>query len=95
MASNTKRTHIVIPADLIDAVDRLVGSRGRSEFVATALREKLARVWRTRTLTAAAGALHPAAHLEWDTPEKTSAWVRDLRTIGNAGTARKLGRQEE
>ena len=38
------RTHVVIADEVVDAMDRLVGARGRSRFLEEAAREKLARL---------------------------------------------------
>lgn len=53
MMKETVRTHVVLPRDLVEAVDTLVGKRTRSEFVEQALREKgpvngWAKPWRRR-----------------------------------------------
>ncbi len=79
MAAETIRTHVILPKDLVDEVDRVVGQRRRSEFVADALRAKLAHVRQGEALRAAAGMLNPADYPQWSTPEKTSAWVREQR----------------
>jgi metal-responsive CopG/Arc/MetJ family transcriptional regulator len=48
------RTHPVIADDVVEAMDRLIGERGRSRFLETAAREKLARIeWRDRPSTTA------------------------------------------
>ncbi len=79
MATETVRTHVILPKDLVDEVDRLVGQRKRSDFVADALREKLAHERQGIALREAAGALDPADYPQWSTPEKISAWVREQR----------------
>lgn len=38
-----KRTHIVLPSDLLSAVDALVGPRGRSAFVAETIQQEIRR----------------------------------------------------
>jgi metal-responsive CopG/Arc/MetJ family transcriptional regulator len=40
---STVRTHVIIPVELLETIDRLVGRRGRSTFLAEAAAEKLAR----------------------------------------------------
>jgi metal-responsive CopG/Arc/MetJ family transcriptional regulator len=92
MASETIRTHIVFPRDLVDAVDDLVGQRKRSAFVTEAVAEKLERERLGRALERTVGSLDPASHPEWDTPEKISAWVREMRAFDNESTNRKLAR---
>ncbi len=92
MASETIRTHIVFPRDLVDAVDDLVGQRKRSAFVTEAVAEKLQREQLGRALAETAGSLDPDSHPEWATQEMISAWVSKSRAIDNEITNRKLAR---
>jgi predicted transcriptional regulator len=92
MVEETVRTHIVLPKELINAVDRLVGRRKRSTFFAQAVAEKLERERLGRALAATAGFLERDAHPEWQTPEDVSAWVRDLRLHDNVAGQRELSR---
>ena len=79
-------TRVVLPTDLLASVDRLVGRRGRSRFVAQAVAEKLTRLRREQLLTAAAGALAGRDAPGW---EDGAGWVRDLRVRDNVrGEAR-------
>lgn len=89
MTSETVRTHVVIPKDVLDAVDRLVGQRKRSDFVAEALREKLARERQAEALHVSAGVLNLADYPQWATPEKVSAWVREQRVQDTKRLERK------
>ncbi|MBI2760928.1 MAG: hypothetical protein HYX51_05830 [Chloroflexi bacterium] len=89
------RAHIILPEELIDAVDQLVGQRKRSEFVADALREKLRRERQTLALQKSAGVLDLADHPEWSTPEKVSAWVREQRSFGNGERDESLQRSAQ
>ena len=84
------RTHIVLPREVVEAVDRLVGQRKRSQFMAEAIQEKLRRERLNAALQATAGILKDADIPEWSTPEATSAWVRNLRREADAATERKL-----
>ncbi|MGH2617603.1 MAG: hypothetical protein ACRDJC_20410 [Thermomicrobiales bacterium] len=79
--SETIRAHVVMPKDLVDAVDGLVGQRKRSAFFVQAVAEKLERERLGRALAETAGFLADDAHPEWSTPEKVSAWVRELRSL--------------
>lgn len=73
------RTHIMIPTELIDAVDELVGPRGRSAFFAEAAERELSRRRLVEAASRAAGALADVDVPGWESPESASAWVRDLR----------------
>jgi metal-responsive CopG/Arc/MetJ family transcriptional regulator len=80
MGSKMVRAHVILPEDLVEAVDQLVGQRRRSEFVADALREKVRKERQTLALQKSAGILDLADYPQWSTPEKVSAWVRAQRT---------------
>jgi len=68
-----RRTHVVLPEDLVNEVDRIAGKRKRSEFVEAALREKLSREALAAASAETAGVLNPADYPKWQTPEAVSA----------------------
>ncbi|MGH2584276.1 MAG: CopG family ribbon-helix-helix protein [Dehalococcoidia bacterium] len=90
MTKQAVRTHIVLPRDLVEAIDRIVGARRRSRFVEEAIAEKLARERQEEALRESAGALDSTEYPDWNTPEKISAWVRNLRRQADEATSRKL-----
>jgi hypothetical protein len=74
---NTKRTHIVIPEQLVARIDTLVGKRGRSKFLAHAAEKELMRLRQVKALEAAA-----ASWKDIDHPELkggAAKWVEKLR----------------
>ncbi len=73
----TKRTHIVIPTDLVTEIDRLVGKRGRSRFLTAAALQEVKRLRLLRALRSAAGAWKDKDHPELKAG--SAAWVRKLR----------------
>ena len=73
------RTHVILPEDLVKAVDREAGKGKRSRFIEEAIREKLRIDALHAALEATAGALSAKDHPHWDTPEKVAAWVRESR----------------
>ena len=73
------RTHVVMADEVIEAVDRLVGERGRSRFLEEAAREKLARIELDSALKKTGGIVRPADHPEWRDRATTAAWVRKVR----------------
>ncbi len=87
----TVRTHVVLPASVVVEVDRLVGKRRRSEFIAEAVERGLAAARRKaaaeRIAVEAAAGLRggPAA---WDTDDEASDWVRELRQTESPREAR-------
>ena len=77
MVSKSK-AHLVFPEDLLQAIDKLVGKRGRSKFVAEATRKELQRMQLQKALEKAAGAWKDEDHPELK-EKGTYQWVRDLR----------------
>ncbi|MGH9452645.1 MAG: hypothetical protein ACRD2O_01585 [Terriglobia bacterium] len=74
---NTKRTHIVIPEDLAREIERLVGKRGRSGFLAQAARKELKRLRMLKALERAAGSWKDKDHPELK--RGAAQWVEGLR----------------
>lgn len=75
----TTRAHVVMPRELAEQVDELVGERGRSRFIAEAVAEKLARLRLLRAAEGAAGSLKDVDIPGWETRESTEAWIRQSR----------------
>src|SRR5262249_5922949 len=72
-----KRVHVVIPKDLTDEIDSLVGQRRRSAFICDATREKLIQRKQLEAIRKFSGSLKSSDYPEW---EKGSAeWVSNLR----------------
>jgi len=65
--------------DVLEAVDRLVGERGRSRFLEEAAREKLARIELELALKVTAGVVRVDDRPEWRDRRSTAAWVRNVR----------------
>jgi len=86
------RAHIVLPDDLVEAVDTLVGKRGRSRFVTDAVRDRLRRHRLRRAMDSAAGALKAGDYPEWETSQKVSAWVSKVRRQSERRVEKLRGR---
>ena len=71
------RTNLLLPADLVEALDRAAGPRGRSRYVAEAVRDRLRRDQRLTDVRAAAGIWRD--HPLFPTSEAVVKWVRELR----------------
>lgn len=84
------RTHIVLPEDLIEQVDKIAGKRKRSRFIEEAIRQMLSREALRKALDEARGVLSAEDYPEWSTPERTSAWVHRSRQEDDAHRRRKL-----
>jgi len=74
---SSRRAHIVIPETLVSEIDRLVGKRGRSEFLTQAAEKELRRLQQIKALERVAGAWKDRDHPELKLG--ASRWVRDLR----------------
>ena len=74
---STRRTHIVIPEPLANEIDRLVGKRGRSEFLTHAAEKELRRLQQIKALEGAAGTWKDKDHPELK--GGAAHWVRELR----------------
>ena len=68
------RTNLLLPAALVDQLDRVAGPRGRSRYVAEAVRERLRRDERVAAIKAAAGSWRD--HPLFPTSEAVVEWVR-------------------
>ena len=74
---NTKRTHIVIPEDLVAQIDTIVGKRGRSSFLTQAAEKELMRLRQLKAIEAAAGSWKDKDHPELK--RGAAKWVDKLR----------------
>jgi hypothetical protein len=74
---NTKRTHIVISEHLTARIDRIVGKRGRSKFLAQAAEKELMRLSQLKALEAAVGSWKDKDHAELR--RGAAKWIDRLR----------------
>src|ERR1017187_5942672 len=75
--TNPKRTHIVIPQQLVMEIDTLVGKRSRSTFLTQAAEKELMRLRQIKALEGAAGAWKDKDHPELK--QGAAKWVKKLR----------------
>jgi hypothetical protein len=78
------RLHITLEDTVVRELDRRVGPRGRSPFIARALREALEDERRWELIESASGAIAEEGH-PWD--PNPAAWVRGQRRLD----ARRVG----
>jgi metal-responsive CopG/Arc/MetJ family transcriptional regulator len=78
------RLHISLDDDLVDQLDRRVGRRRRSAFIAETVRRALEDERRWEDIEAAVATLPESGH-DWD--DDASAWVRAQRR----GDERRVG----
>lgn len=72
------RTHVILGDDVVAAIDRLVGARGRSRFLDEAAREKLDRVAVDRAMNVTVGILGED-YPEFADQGDINDWVRAAR----------------
>jgi hypothetical protein len=73
------RTHVLLPEDVVEELDRIAGKRGRSKLLAEAARDHIKHLRRIAAAEAVVGSLADVDIPGWETPEASSAWVRALR----------------
>ncbi len=73
------RTNLLLPEDLVAEIDHFAGPRGRSRYVAEAVRARLRRDRLREVVERTAGVLDPADYPEWSSSEKVVEWVRARR----------------
>jgi metal-responsive CopG/Arc/MetJ family transcriptional regulator len=88
------RTHVILPTELVEEVDRLVGTRKRSRFVEEAIRSHLRRERMATALRQTAGSLK-GDYPEWETPEKVSEWVANSRREDDEALEAKLASRQD
>ncbi len=84
---NNRRAHVVIPDKLVAEIDRLVGKRGRSQFLVQAATFELKRLRQLAALRTATGAWKLGDHPEL--AQGSVAYQRRLR----AESERRLEKQ--
>ena len=88
MSAETMRTHIVIDKDLVDLVDKLVGRRGRSQFFAEAVKDKLRQARLARVAQNVAGSLADVDIPGWESSASAAEWVSASRRADEEKLAR-------
>lgn len=73
------RTHVVMSDEVIKAIDKVAGGRGRSHFLEEAAREKLERLALTQALRDTAGIAKGSSYRHWGDRGSTASWVRKTR----------------
>lgn len=73
----TKRTHVVVPEELVKEIDRLSGKRKRSWFITKAVKKEIQRLNFLKAVKETAGAWQDKDHPEFK--KGADNWVRKLR----------------
>jgi Arc/MetJ-type ribon-helix-helix transcriptional regulator len=72
------RVHITLADDIVRSLDRRVGSRRRSSFIADAVRRALDDERRWELIESSFGTIADEGH-DWD--DDAAAWVREQRQL--------------
>jgi metal-responsive CopG/Arc/MetJ family transcriptional regulator len=91
MAADVLRTHVILPKELVEQIDRRVGPRRRSEFLARAAQRELDLEGRLQAFDEFAGSLQDVHVPGWETSESAAEWVRAQRRIGSDGWEEAAG----
>ena len=86
--SDLVRTHVMLPRDLVEAADRIIGERKRSDLLAELLGDWLRRERLRAALRAVLDDTQPLdddVPPEWLTAEGAARWVHDGRRQGRGG----------
>ena len=75
--SGNRRAHVVLPEEVVEQIDELVGARGRSEFIAKAAVLELKRMRQLKAIEEARGSWKDKDHPEL--AGGSARWVRKLR----------------
>lgn len=75
----SRRTNLLLPEALVEAVDQVAGPRGRSRYIAEAVEARLKRDRLRAVVERTWGSLDPADYPEWATSEAVVEWVRARR----------------
>jgi hypothetical protein len=78
------RTHVILSDDVIAAIDKRFGERGRSRFLEEAAREKLERLELGEALVSVAGVVRKQDYPEFANQTSINEWVRAQRRTEEA-----------
>ena len=73
----SKRTHVILPVEVVADIDKLVGKRGRSAFITEVARDEILRRKQRNALRKSAGAWKDKDHPELK--QGSAAWVKRVR----------------
>lgn len=77
------KTNIVLPADVVFAIEGITKRRKRSQFVVEAIREKIERIKFQRALEESAGCWKDKNHPELKTQRDINKYLKKVRATTN------------
>lgn len=83
MSNEMIRTHVVIPKELVETIDSLVGKRHRSEFLTEAAEKEVRRLKLIKAAEKAGGSLKHVHTPGWEISGSAAEWVRASRRLDN------------
>ena len=76
-----KRTHVIVPEELIREIDRLSGKRKRSQFITRAIKREIQRLDYIMAVRETSGTWESNSHPELS--GGSDSWVRTMREKDN------------
>lgn len=84
------RAHVIIEEDIVKEIDRLVGKKKRSSFIAAATKKELKRLRQLSIIKKFKGTWRDEDHPDMAAKEGTDKWVRKLRNEDEKILRKKL-----
>jgi hypothetical protein len=88
----SRRTHVILPVDVVADIDKLVGKRGRSAFLTELAQREIKLRLQREVLAEIAGAWKAEDHPEL--AGGAEAWVREIRAL-DSGRFEELERHRD
>lgn len=88
--STKSRAHVIMEEDVVKEIDRLVGKKKRSSFIATATKKELKRLRQLSVIKKFKGVWKDEDHPEMAGKEGIDKWVRKLRNEDEKILRKKL-----
>lgn len=86
-----KRAHVIIDENILREIDRLIGKKKRSSFIADAAKKELKKLNQLLLLKKLKGTWKDADHPDMQGKNGAYRWVRKLRDKDERLLKRKLG----
>ena len=84
------RAHVIMEEDIVKEIDRLVGKRKRSSFIAAATKKELKRLTQLSIIKKFSGTWKDEDHPEMTGNGGTDKWLRKLRNEDEKILRKKL-----
>jgi hypothetical protein len=77
------KTNIILPYDVVIAIDKIIKKRKRNQFIVEAIREKIEKVNLKRALEKAAGCWRDEDHPELKNQKDINKYLKEIRVVTN------------